>query len=140
VGSAIAAERKKRSFATRFLVTSMLIVLILFSYLLIQIQSDSEERTEKILAALKTKESEKPLIAPVTASLIQSDKASEPARPVHGALLKAISFAQNADFNFEYGESPLTGIRLSNLQQLVQLLSEAGYRGPIIVNINVGNF
>lgn len=78
-----------------------------------------------------------PVTIAASATPLKGDAAPHAIPP---ALLQAISWAQHADFHFDYGESPLNGSRLSNLHQLVQLLAEGGYRGPVVVNINFGNF
>lgn len=140
VSSAMAAERRKKSLANRLLLAVMLAAMLLCGYLLLQMQADYQASSQKILAALAEKNAERPVLAATLTSSLASSTAEAAARPIHPALLQAISWSQNADFHFEHGEQPLSGARLSNLHQLLYLLAEGGYSGPLIVNISFGNF
>lgn len=140
IDSAHATERRNRAGSTRLQVGAALAAMALFGYLLLQIQADAEHSSQKILAAIKANNVEKPLLAPIALSPSPAEAPDHAQRPIHPALLQAISWAQSADFNFEYGEQPLSGARLSNLHQLVFLLAEGGYSGPVVINLNFGNF
>jgi CheY-like chemotaxis protein len=143
VSAAIASERRKGAVANRVLMGAMIAVIGLFAYLLLQMQADAEASSKRILAALETKTADRSMITLASMSGMSSSKSTAPAdaqRAISPALLQAISWAQHADFHFDYGEQPLSGARLSNLHQLVQLLADGGYRGPLIVSINFGNF
>lgn len=139
VASALMAQRPQKS---RF-VPVVLVVLVVgmagLAYALLQVQSESQAASQKILALLEAKNADRSMLA-IPASVVSADKPGDPVRTVNPALLQAISWGQSADFHFEYGEQPLSGARLSNLNQLVYLLAEGGYRGPLVININFGNF
>jgi hypothetical protein len=68
-----------------------------------------------------------------------SASASEANLAENMGLLRAIGWVQNTDFHFNYGENPLNEIQVSNLNRLVTILADAGYRGTMIVDINFGN-
>lgn len=167
VSAAVASERRRGSQANRVLLAAAIAVTAIFGYLLLQMQADAEASSKKILAALEMKNADRSMMTAASFSAVPAPPAVAPAvavapvtpapsativssaTPIKGnaaphaippALLQAISWAQHADFHFDYGESPLNGSRLSNLHQLVQLLAEGGYRGPVVVNINFGNF
>ncbi len=139
VAAAVAAERLKKTTAVRWMAGSMLAAVMLFGYFLLQFQADADAASQKLLAALEANKAQPPRMAAAVTSVLSADKAGVPAK-VHPALLQAISWAQNTDFHFDFGEQPLSGMRLSNLHQLIYLLAEGGYRGPLVVNINFGNF
>lgn len=143
VSAAIASERRKGSMANRVLLTGAIVVMAVFTYLLLELQAESEASTKKILAALEMKNADHSMTMAASMPGISPVKMTVPAdapRTIHPSLLQAISWAQHADFHFDYSEPPLSGTRLSNLHQLVQLLADGGYRGPLVVNINFGNF
>lgn len=140
IASMLAAERQRSARTSRFLLMGMIGLMVAVGFLLLQMQSDAESASQKILAALETKNADRSMmtVAALTAAP-HSDSADKPAA-IPAALLQAISWAQHADFHFDYGEPPLSGARLSNLQQLVQLLADGGYRGTVVLNLNFGNF
>lgn len=143
VSAAIAAERRKGSAVNRVLMTVMIIVMSMSAFLLYQMQVDADMSSKRLLAALETKNMDRSMIAVASMAGMQPVKsaaATDGAHAIHPALLQAISWAQHADFQFDYGEPPLSGARLSNLHQLVQLLADGGYHGPLVVSINFGNF
>lgn len=150
VAAAITSERRKGSLANRILLISMIGVMTVFAYLLWQMQADAELASKRILAALEMKSADRSMITVASMAGVPSAKSVTPATPVdepqltpqaiHPALLQAVSWAQHADFHFDYGEPPLSGARLSNLHQLVQLLADGGYRGPLVLSLNFGNF
>lgn len=140
VAAAIASERRKRVLGNRILLGVAIVALLVFGYLLLQFQFDAEANSQKILAALEAKKAEKPQAAVAMNGSMPAAAPGEAPRPIPPALLQAVSWAQNVDFHFDYGEQPLSGMRLSNLHQLIYLLAEGGYRGPLVVNINFGNF
>jgi CheY-like chemotaxis protein len=143
VGAAIASERRKGSLANRMLLAATIVVTTIFGFLLLQMQADAEAASKRILAALEMKNADRSMVTVASMAAMPAAKsaaASDASRAIHPALLQAISWAQHADFHFDYGEAPLSGPRLSNLHQLVQLLAEGGYRGPLVVSINFGNF
>ncbi|TCS36237.1 response regulator receiver domain-containing protein [Paucimonas lemoignei] len=143
VSAAIASERRKGSMANRVLLTGTIVVMALFTYLLLELQADTEASSKRILAALEMKNVDQSMTRSASMPGISPVKMTVPADApavIHPSLLQAISWAQHADFHFDYGEAPLSGARLSNLHQLVQLMADGGYRGTLIVNINFGNF
>ncbi|RJG03878.1 response regulator [Noviherbaspirillum sedimenti] len=140
VAAALATERRKGSLANRLLLAASIAVTVVFGYLLVQMQADVAASSQKVLAALEAKSLDRSMMTVAAVAPAFQDRAKDVPGSIHPALLQALSWAQHADFHFEYGEQPLSGARLSNLHQLVQLLADGGYRGPLVVNINFGNF
>jgi CheY-like chemotaxis protein len=58
----------------------------------------------------------------------------------HQRAIKAIEWAFNLNQQFAYGEVPFGGERLERLQELVQQLHEAGFRGTLRLESHVGEF
>jgi CheY-like chemotaxis protein len=58
----------------------------------------------------------------------------------HQHALKTIEWAFNLNQQFAYGEIPFGGERLEHLQELVQQLHEAGFRGTVRLESHVGEF
>lgn len=139
ITSAMLAQRPQKSLIVPVMLALLVAGMAGLAYALLQVQSDSQAASQKILAMLEQKHADRSMLA-IPASVVSADKPGDPARTISPALLQAISWAQSADFHFDYGEQPLSGARLSNLNQLVYLLAEGGYRGPLVVNINFGNF
>ncbi len=150
VGSALAAQRRQGTRAGLWTLGVTLAALCAFAWWQWQVRADIDAAAAKILAALEVQKEDRsmmriaalaPAAAPVPAAAPASEAAGAArAEAVHPALLQAISWAQHADFHFDYGEQPLSGNRLANLHQLVQLLAEGGYRGPLVINLDFGNF
>ncbi len=141
VAAAIAAERNKAAKGIRLLLAAGIVTMLAIGYLLLHMQADADAASQKILAALEAKSADRSMtLASAAIAAMPHEQVADAASAIPPALLQAVSWAQHADFHFEYGEAPLSGARLSNLHQLVQLLADGGYRGPLIVNINFGNF
>ncbi|WP_164931955.1 response regulator [Janthinobacterium sp. 17J80-10] len=140
IASALAAERQKGLRTNRLLLMATIGVMLGVGYLLLQMQADAESASQKVLAALEAKNADRSMMTVAALTAAPGDKSAEKPAAIRPALLQAISWAQHADFHFDYGEPPLSGARLSNLHQLVQLLADGGYRGALVVNLNFGNF
>ncbi|MBS0309279.1 MAG: response regulator [Proteobacteria bacterium] len=140
-----ARQQPQRLFLTPVLLALLLLGTGMLAYFVLQNQSDTQIASQKILAILEAKNVDRSMLAAPSsaAAMAPSDKPGDAAHapvPVSQSLLQAVSWAQSADFHFDYGEQPLSGARLSNLNQLIYLLAEGGYRGPLVININFGNF
>lgn len=140
IASALAAERQKGVRSNRLLLAGTIAVMLVFGYSLLQMQTDAENTSQKILAALEAKNVDRSMMAIAAVAAAPQDRIADKPAAIPAALLQAISWSQHADFHFDYGEPPLSGARLSNLHQLVHLLAEGGYRGTLVVNLNFGNF
>ena len=67
--------------------------------------------------------------------------AGVPANPAASvALLRAVSWMQNANLEFDYGDTPLNTDRVAQLNTVTQLLAEGGYTGALKFDIHLGNF
>ncbi len=53
--------------------------------------------------------------------------------------LPALRWALNSDWRFGYDEEPLAETRISQLDQLLQMLVRQGYRGLVTLEVNFGN-
>ena len=142
VASAIAGERHRGVRVNRLLLAMTMGAMLALGYLLLQMQADAEMASQKILAALEAKNTDRSMMTVAAIATLPQGNAvdRQEALPIPPPLLQAISWAQHADFHFDYGEPPLSDARLSNLHQLVQLLADGGYRGTLVVNLNFGNF
>ena len=140
IASALAAERQRGTRINRLLMAATIGITLTFGYVLLQMQADTENAAQKILAALEAKNLDRSMMTVAAIAAMPQNKISDAPATIPPALLQAISWAQHADFHFDYGEPPLSGSRLSNLHQLVQLLADGGYRGTVVVNLNFGNF
>lgn len=140
IASALATERQNGVRSNRLLLAVTIGVMLAFGYLLLQMQTDAENASQKILAALEAKNADRSMMTIAAIAAAPQDKLADKPAAIPAALLQAISWSQHADFHFDYGEPPLSGARLSNLHQLVHLLAEGGYRGTLVVNLNFGNF
>ena len=78
--------------------------------------------------------------APAINAVIPAAVASETKPVPNPALLHAVTWMQNADLEFDYGEPALNPTRIAQLNTLVQLLAEGGYTGPLKIDIHFGNF
>ena len=55
-------------------------------------------------------------------------------------LMNILTWALDTDMSYEYSDSPLGDLRVTQLYSLVYMLESAGYRGTILLNIHQGNF
>lgn len=131
----ISAERQRIAVSSNVLLGAMTVGICFLGYALWQVQGELKEASKNLLAAAEIKKTETP---PAPASPL--DKLMANAGPADNAsLLRAIGWVQNADFQFNYGEQPLNDLQLANLNKLVNILDDAGYRGALVVDINFGN-
>jgi CheY-like chemotaxis protein len=136
VKNIIAAERQRIATASNVLLIAMTAGAGLLGYGLWQVDGELKEVSKNLQATAEVKKSETPAI-PAASPL---DSLMKDAKPGDNAsLLRALGWVQNADFQFSYGEQPLNDLQLANLNKLVDILDNAGYRGPLIVDINFGN-
>lgn len=135
VGDAVAQERQSQAMALGVLVVVLTLGMSLLGYLLLQTHDGLDQvakSAETIIAKQESAASVKPTLLAKT-----GNQKPEPA--VNPALLRAINWMQSADFQFDYGEQPLNARQLANLNTLVLLLAEGGYKGPLNVDIQFGN-
>ena len=58
----------------------------------------------------------------------------------NAAVIKAMAWLQNTDFQYNFNEQPLNDAQIINLATLTRVLADTGYTGTVTVNINFGNF
>lgn len=135
VKNIISAERQRIATSSNLLLAAMTLGVGFLGYALWQVEGELKEASKNLLAAAEIRKTEAPaVVAPPL------DRLMKDARPGDNAsMLRAIGWVQNADFQFNYGEPPLNDLQLANLNKLVDILDNAGYRGPLIVDINFGN-
>jgi CheY-like chemotaxis protein len=126
VHNAVDAERQRTALVSNSILTVVLLGVIFFGYALWQIQSELEQASKNYQSVLELREKE-------------IDKKNLAVSAGNAAMLRAVSWAQNADFQFNYGEPALADLPLSNLNKLVYLLAEGGYKGQLMVDVHFGN-
>ncbi len=136
VNSIVAAERERIAFAFNLVLAAVVFGVAFFGYMLWQVQDDLKQISQNYLTASEAK---KPAVTVMPTPVSQMRPENEGDRTPNTALLRAIGWLQNADFQFNFGESPLNDRQLSNLNRLLTIVAEAGYKGPLIVDINFGN-
>jgi CheY-like chemotaxis protein len=141
VKNIVAAERQRIAVASNLLLAAITLGVAFLGYALWQVQGDLREASKNYLAASELKKAdpvEKPVAVAMPISQIGAN-ASEASLAENMGLLRAIGWVQNTDFHFNYGENPFNDIQISNLNRLVTILADAGYRGTMVVDINFGN-
>ncbi|CAN5774131.1 hypothetical protein BH11PSE12_BH11PSE12_34390 [soil metagenome] len=133
VRNIISTERQRMAFASNMLLCAVLVGVGFLGFALWQVQSDLKQASQSLLAAA-AKKAEAPVI---TLTAVQLE--NEANRATNMALLHAIVWMQNADFQFNYGEPPLNETQLANLNKLLLIVADAGYKGPVVVDVNFGN-
>jgi CheY-like chemotaxis protein len=135
VKNIVSAERQRIAVASNMLLAAITLGIGFLGYALWQVQGELKEASKNLLAAAEIKKTETPAIPASPLNKLMSE-----ANPADNAsLLRAIGWVQNADFQFNYGEQPLNDMQLANLNKMVNILADAGYKGPLIVDINFGN-
>ena len=135
VRNIISAERQRIAVSSNLLLAAITLGVGFLGYALWQVQAELKEASKNLLAAAEIKKAETPAMPASPLNKLMSE-----ANPSDNAsLLRAIGWVQNADFQFNYGEPPLNDMQLSNLNKLVNILADAGYKGPLVVDINFGN-
>ncbi|MGZ3159046.1 MAG: response regulator [Burkholderiaceae bacterium] len=135
VKNIISAERQRIAVSSNLLLAAITLGIGFLGYALWQVQGELKEASKNLLAAAEIKKTETPAVTALPINKLMAD-----ANPADNAsLLRAIGWVQNADFQFNYGEPPLNDLQLSNLNKLVNILADAGYKGPLLVDINFGN-
>lgn len=136
VKDVVAAEGERIAFAFNLLFVTIVIGMVFLGGTLWHVQDELKQVSKNYLADGEAKKAAAPVMAtPVNLTL--PDNAEN--RATNAALLSAIGWLQNADFQFNYGEQPLNDLQVSNLNKLLNILAEAGYKGSLIVDINFGN-
>lgn len=136
VKTIVSAESQRIAFASNVLLAAILIGVGFLGYALWQVQGELKQAAQNYLTSSQAK---KPDLVPVVTPMTQVPPESDANRATNVALLRAISWMQNADFQFNYGEPPLNDVQLANLSKLIGIVAEAGYKGPMVVDINFGN-
>jgi CheY-like chemotaxis protein len=108
-------------------------------YQLAQIEEQQELANKRSETMLEAKKQDRLLIAHAVADLM-SEKNNAKGGFGNAAFLQAISWVQNTDFQFNYGESPFHEAQLANLNNLLHVLVNGGYQGRLTLDINFGNF
>jgi len=135
VKNILSAERQRIAFASNLLLAAILVGVAFLGYAMFQIQGDLKQASQNVLSASEIKKIELPAAA--AGNPLQAEY--EALRNNNMALLRAIAWVQNADFQFNYGEPPLNELQLSNLNKMIGVLADAGYKGPVLVDIHFGN-
>jgi CheY-like chemotaxis protein len=126
VQNAIGAERERIALISNGMLIAVVLAVIFFGYALWQIHGELEQTTRNYQAITEAREKE-------------AVKVKDSNAAANTALLKAIGWMQNADFQFNYGEPAFGDMQLANLNKLVHLLADGGYKGPLLVDIHFGN-
>ncbi|MGZ3235984.1 MAG: response regulator, partial [Burkholderiaceae bacterium] len=135
VKNIISAERQRIAVSFNLLLAAITLGIGFLGYALWQVEGELKEASKNLLAAAEIKKSETPAVPVSPLNKLMADAGSAD----NASLLRAIGWVQNADFQFNYGEPPLNDLQLANLNKLVNILADAGYKGPLVVDINFGN-
>ncbi|HEY8102249.1 MAG TPA: response regulator [Burkholderiaceae bacterium] len=135
VKNIISAERKRIAISSNLLLAAITLGIGFLGYALWQVQAELKEASKNLLAAAEIRKTETPPVPASPLNRLMADANSAD----NASLLRAIGWVQNADFQFNYGEPPLNDLQLANLNRLVNILDDAGYKGPLVVDINFGN-
>lgn len=136
VNDVVAAEGERITFAFNLLLVTIVLGVVFLGGALWQVQDELKQASKNYLAASEVKKTAAPVMATPVNLILPDDAAN---RATNTALLRAIDWLQNADFQFNYGEQPLNDLRVSYLHRLLDIIAEAGYKGTLIVDINLGN-
>jgi len=133
-----AEASRKSAFISNLLLVAVLIGMGFFLYQILQTQETLQQVAKTVQETSESGKAETHVIADSVSKLV-NDRKAEANQTANSTLLRAVGVVQNADFQFNYGESPFNPQQLANLTNVVSILAQAGYRGPIIVDLNFGN-
>jgi CheY-like chemotaxis protein len=129
---------RKSAFISNLLLVAVLIGMGIFLYQILQTQEALQQVAKTVQESSDAGKADTHAIADSVSQLV-NDKKAEVNQESNSTLLRAVGVVQNADFQFNYGESPFNPQQLANLTNVVSILAQAGYRGPIVVDLNFGN-
>jgi CheY-like chemotaxis protein len=130
------SERQRIALASNVLLAVILVGVVFLGFALWQIQGDLKQASQNLLSAADAKKTD-PSTAGAPVKQLQQE--NETLRSTNIALLRALSWMQGADFQFNYGEPPLNDLQLANLNKVIGILADSGYKGPVLIDINFGN-
>jgi CheY-like chemotaxis protein len=140
-------EKQKQSFLTQTLLSALLLAVLWAGYQLYQISSELVAASKAQQTVADTKKQDAQHIASTVIQLMDDKNNSKEGNKDAGkpsnsnaAALKAMAWLQNTDFQYNFNEQPLNDAQIINLATLTRVLADAGYAGPVTVNINFGNF
>lgn len=136
VNDVVAAEGERITFSLNLLIVTIVLGVVFLGGALWQVQDELKQASKNYLTASEAKKTAAPVMVTPVSMMLPDDAAN---RATNTALPRAIDWLQNADFQFNYGEQPLNDFRVSNLNRLLDIIAEAGYKGSLIVDINLGN-
>jgi CheY-like chemotaxis protein len=126
VREAIGEERRKVALASNAVMTALALAVVFFGYALWQLHGELEQASRNYQATVEAREKE-------------VERRAAAGNAANAALLRAVSWAQNADFQFNYGDPALADLPLANLNKLLYMLADGGYRGALVVDVHYGN-
>ena len=136
---ALVSEKQKQSFISNALLSALLLGVLWVGYHLYSISSELELTAKNQLTVVDAKKQEAQQIANTVIQLMD-DKANGKGAISHPAILKAMNWLQNTDFQYNFNEQPLNDTQVANLATFARLLSDGGFAGTLLVSVNFGNF
>ena len=140
VGDAVDGRMRSARTATRLLLGCALLAVAMTGYLAWWAYGELQQTVAGLEAALERQKQSLASATRVVPSASPNAAVSPPAAATNASLLRAISWMQNADLEFEYGAAPLAPERVAQLAVLTQFLAEGGYTGTLKFDIHLGNF
>jgi CheY-like chemotaxis protein len=144
---ALMGEKQKQSFLTQSLLSALLLGVLWAGYQLYRISGDLELATKVPQTVADAKKQDAQHIASTVIQLMddknnskESNKEASKNQINSPATLKAMTWLQNTDFQYNFNEQPLNDAQIVNLATLTRVLADTGYTGTVTVNINFGNF
>ncbi len=135
----VSAERRKISLVANGLLVVLLVGMVFLGTQLFSMKEELALAAERYEIATFGNELNTAKLEELTQTLNGSrTPLAEPA--MNAALFNAISLAARSDFTYAYGEEPFNEKLLPNIQWLVYLLGNAGYRGEVELVVHSGNF
>ena len=147
VGDAIDARMRSARLATRLLLGGALLAVAMTGYLAWWAYGELQQTVANLETSLEHQKqslaSVMRVVPPAAGAATSTGAASAvraPSAAANTSLLRALSWLQNADLEFDYGAAPLAPERVAQLAQLTQLLAEGGYSGALKFDVHLGNF
>lgn len=148
---ALLVEKQKQSFLTQALLGALLMAVVWAGYQLNQISSELETASKAQQTVADTKKQDTQNIASTVIQLMDDkNNSKDDSKDVgkdgikntnnNAAVIKAMAWLQNTDFQYNFNEQPLNDAQIINLATLTRVLADTGYTGTVTVNINFGNF
>ena len=140
VGDAVDVRMRSARTATRLLLGCALSAVAMTGYLAWWAYGELQQTVAGLESTLDRQKQSLAGVMRVVPSAAPSVAASLPATGANASLLRAITWMQNADLEFDYGAVPLAPERVGQLAVLTQFLAEGGYTGTLKFDIHLGNF